>query len=51
MGSRLLLYPTVIDGVTRYRVQVGAFRNKELAEVRLDVVKKIGIKDAFIIKK
>ncbi|WP_299093238.1 N-acetylmuramoyl-L-alanine amidase [uncultured Metabacillus sp.] len=50
-GIEAIVVTTEIDGVTKYRVQSGAFRNRDLAEVRLDVVQNLGIEDAFIITK
>ncbi|WP_338469759.1 N-acetylmuramoyl-L-alanine amidase [Niallia sp. XMNu-256] len=47
-GIEAFAVATEVNGVTKYRVQSGAFRNRDLAVVRLDVVKKIGINDAFI---
>ncbi|WP_236693997.1 SPOR domain-containing protein [Sporosarcina globispora] len=41
----------VINGMTHFRVQAGAFKNKRNAEMQLEAVKKAGIKDAYILAK
>lgn len=48
-GVVSFIYTTTISDSIWYRVQAGAFSNRQNAEKTLDIVRKIGIKDAFIL--
>ena len=48
LGIDSFIKATTISNELTYRVQVGAYANRDLAEKNLKVVNKTGIKDAFI---
>lgn len=47
-GMKAVVVETVGSGVTYYRVQAGAFRDRGNAEARLAEVKALGISDAYL---